>query len=64
MVNDYGGLFLMELNVWARRTLIEAYEKVYNDSSTTLEDARKIKRIIQILREGQEPVLVNALGEV
>lgn len=40
----------MELNIWARRTLIEAYEKVYNDSSTTINDAKKIKRIIEILK--------------
>lgn len=54
----------MELNVWARRVLIEAYEKVYNDSTTSTEDAKKIMKIIRLLREGQEPILVNALGEI
>jgi len=49
----------MELNLWARTTLIEAYELVYNDETTTKEDAKKIKKIIQLLRKGQEPILVN-----
>ena len=49
----------MDLNIWARQILIEAYEKVYNDSSTTVEDAKKIKKIIQLLRKGQEPILVD-----
>lgn len=47
----------MELNLWARRILINAYEKVYNDGSTTVEDAKKIKKIIDLLRYGEHPML-------
>ena len=47
----------MELNVWARKVLIEAYEKVYNDSSTTVGSAKKIQKIIDLLRYGELPML-------
>lgn len=38
------------MNKWAKRILFDAYEKVYNDSSTSTKDALKIKKIMEKLK--------------
>lgn len=47
----------MELNEWALSILIEAYEKVYNDGTTLPKDAKKIKKIIDLLKKDKQSLL-------
>lgn len=49
----------MELNEWALSVLIEAYEKVYNDGTTIEKDAKKIKKIIDLLKKDKQRLLTE-----